>query len=747
MPELTSRTCSTGVRATISAASSTSPGVGVPKLVPCAAAAVTSAATTSGWAWPRISGPQERDQVDVASPVRVEQVRTLAPDHEPGGAADGPERAHGRVDPARHERAGAVEEVLRGRRVGGVYVGHGTAILSAELTVPPRDPAIGIPGAGDLGLVAWRHDDRRPGRRSRSGCRPTRTHHGDTVTDDYAWLADKDDPDTIAYLTAENDVHRGPHRPPGRAPGDDLQRDQGPDQGDRPVGAGPQGRVLVLHPHGRGPAVRHPLPARRSRRARSTRRPPRTVDRSTARTCCSTATSRPASPSSSRSAPSTVSPDGNLLAYSVDLERRRAVHPAGQGPAHRRTAAGHGDRRSFYGSAWSADGSTLFYLTVDEAWRPNKVWRHHLGTPTTDDVLVLEEPDERFWVGVGLTRSEAYVIIDMHSKLTSEVHVIPAGRPDGRAGGGRRRVGRASSTRSSTTRPATGSWCCTTTAPRTSRWPGPRPRARGLARADPAHPRHPPARRRRVRRPHGGVAAPRRAHRRCGSCRPTAPPYDVDFPEPVYTVGLDANPEYDTASIRLQYTSLVTPDSVYDYDLRTRELVLRKQRAGAGRLRPGRLRAAPGVGHRARRHPGADLLVCRRDTPRDGVRADRPLWIRLLRDEHRPVVLHRPTVPCGPGLRLRHRPRPRRRRDGPALVRGGQAAGQAEHVHRLRRLRPAPGQGAAGPSPERIVARGGSAGGLLVGAVANLAPRRSPASSPRCRSWTRSTPSSTRRCR
>ncbi len=59
VPELTSRTCSTGVRATISSASSTSPGVGVPKLVPLAAAACT-AATTSGWAWPRISGPQEQ---------------------------------------------------------------------------------------------------------------------------------------------------------------------------------------------------------------------------------------------------------------------------------------------------------------------------------------------------------------------------------------------------------------------------------------------------------------------------------------------------------------------------------------------------------------------------------------------------------------------------------------------------------------------------------------------------------------
>ena len=63
-------------------------------------------------------------------------------------------------------------------------------------------------------------------------------------------------------------------------------------------------------------------------------------------------------------------------------------------------------------------------------------------------------------------------------------------------------------------------------------------------------------------------------------------PYDIAFPEPVYSVGLDANPEYDTDSIRLHYTSLVTPDSVYDYDLATRELVLRKQKPVLGGYDP-----------------------------------------------------------------------------------------------------------------------------------------------------------------
>ena len=52
--------------------------------------------------------------------------------------------------------------------------------------------------------------------------------------------------------------------------------------------------------------------------------------------------------------------------------------------------------RSYYGGAWSADSPWFFYTVHDEAYRPHEVWRHRLGTPVEDDVLVLDEPDERF---------------------------------------------------------------------------------------------------------------------------------------------------------------------------------------------------------------------------------------------------------------------------------------------------------------------------------------------------------------
>ena len=68
-----------------------------------------------------------------------------------------------------------------------------------------------------------------------------------------------------------------------------------------------------------------------------------------------------------------------------------------------------------YGSAWSLDASVLFYITVDDAWRPYRVWRHLVGELDSQDVIVFEEPDERFFVGVDLSRSEKFVTIDVHS--------------------------------------------------------------------------------------------------------------------------------------------------------------------------------------------------------------------------------------------------------------------------------------------------------------------------------------------
>ena len=84
------------------------------------------------------------------------------------------------------------------------------------------------------------------------------------------------------------------------------------------------------------------------------------------------------------------------------------------------------------GTAWSSDSSVLFYVTADEQQRPCTVWRHRLGTAQQDDEQVFHEPDERFFVNIGLTRSSAWIVIDSTSKTSSEVMVLAAADPFGR---------------------------------------------------------------------------------------------------------------------------------------------------------------------------------------------------------------------------------------------------------------------------------------------------------------------------
>ena len=79
------------------------------------------------------------------------------------------------------------------------------------------------------------------------------------------------------------------------------------------------------------------------------------------------------------------------------------------------------------GTAWSQDGTTLFYVRPDDQERPSQVWRHRVGDVTgADDTLVHDEPDERFFVAIGETRSAEWIVIHSASKTTSEVQLAPS---------------------------------------------------------------------------------------------------------------------------------------------------------------------------------------------------------------------------------------------------------------------------------------------------------------------------------
>ena len=129
-----------------------------------------------------------------------------------------------------------------------------------------------------------------------------------------------------------------------------------------------------------------------------------------------------------------VSPDHRLLAWSSDLDgserytlRIRDLSPTTG--AEPRDLDDCIEGTSWGGTAWSTDGHYLFYVMPDEAMRPYKVWRHRLGTPSTDDVMVWEEPDERFFVHLERTRSDAWIVITSASHTSSEVWLLPADRP------------------------------------------------------------------------------------------------------------------------------------------------------------------------------------------------------------------------------------------------------------------------------------------------------------------------------
>ena len=125
----------------------------------------------------------------------------------------------------------------------------------------------------------------------------------------------------------------------------------------------------------------------------------------------------------------TISDDGNLLAYSTDNTgfRQYRLHLRDL-----RTGKDLPDTVEKTGSiVWAADNQTLFYTVEDPAKRQYRLYRHKLGTDTKNDDLVYEEKDERFDLGAGRTRSRRYILLESGSHTTSEVRYLDAAIPSG----------------------------------------------------------------------------------------------------------------------------------------------------------------------------------------------------------------------------------------------------------------------------------------------------------------------------
>jgi oligopeptidase B len=311
-----------------------------------------------------------------------------------------------------------------------------------------------------------------------------------------------------------------------------------------------------------------------------------------------------------------LSPDHRLLAYAVDVDG---------GEVHRvrvRDLESGEDlpdviERTYYGLAWASDNRTLLYTRPDEAMRPWQLWRHHLGTPPEADVCVLTEPDDRFFLSVARSKTGRLIVIALGSQVTSEVHLLDAAAPEGeprvvepRRQGIEYSVADHGDRLFITTNdgaenfrlmeaplaaPGRASWREVIGGRDDVKLDGVDVFARHLA----VFERSSGLRRIRVMDLPGGSL------------------HEVEQDEPVYGLWPGENPELDTDTLRFELSSPVTPRSTYDYDMRSRDRVLRKRVHVRGhdpsRYRTERLWAAAADGVRV-----PISVVHRADLPRDG---------------------------------------------------------------------------------------------------------------------------------
>ncbi|MBY6060822.1 S9 family peptidase [Microbacterium esteraromaticum] len=113
-----------------------------------------------------------------------------------------------------------------------------------------------------------------------------------------------------------------------------------------------------------------------------------------------------------------ASDDGSRLLWSVDVEGSElyTVHVRDLATGEALITPIENTAQAFF----TPDGTGVLYTTRDEAWRPDTLWLHRIGTDTEADVRLFHEPDERFWLGAGITRSKKYLLIDVGSKISSE---------------------------------------------------------------------------------------------------------------------------------------------------------------------------------------------------------------------------------------------------------------------------------------------------------------------------------------
>jgi oligopeptidase B len=530
------------------------------------------------------------------------------------------------------------------------------------------------------------------------------TTHGETRTDDYAWLRERSDPEVTAYLEAEN-AYTTEVMKPTEALREQLYKEI-------------LGRVLETDLS---------VPVRRGEYYYYSR----TEEGKAYGIYCRKhggleaseqilldANVLAAGQNYFRLGDFSVSPDHRLLAYSTDFDgdETHTVYIKDL-----ETGALLEDRieKVSYSLEWSNDNRTLFYTMMDAARRPYRVFRHQLGE--TADTLVFQEDDERFALSLHKTLSEAWLFIALGSPLTTEFRYLDANNARGEF---RPILPRRQDTEYDVVHHGVYFYIRTND------------RAKGFRvvrtpTSDPSEAAFEEIVAGRAGITVEGLEAFRNHlvifERERGlekiaiRALPSGDTHYIEFPEPVYTVTPGGNAEFDSTVLRFVYGSLITPASVYDYDMNTRDRTLLKQQPVLGGYDPGQY-----------------------DTERifasasDGVEIPISLVYRkgLRKDGRNPLLLYAygsygiSTPPAFSSDRLSLLDR------GfvfaIAHIRGGADLGKEWHdAGKLLQKKntftdfvaSAEHLIAAGyTSPDRLAILGGSAGGLLVGTVLNLRP-------------------------
>jgi len=424
-----------------------------------------------------------------------------------------------------------------------------------------------------------------------------------------------------------------------------------------------------------------------------------------------------------------VSPGHGRLAYAVDTTGDERFTLRIRDLATGTDLPGEIEGTS-YGVAWANDNETIFFTRPDAANRTYQLWRHTLGSPEAEDLLVHEETDERFHLGVDRTKDGAFIVLELHSKITAEVHTIDADKPrsspqivEPRRQGVEYQVEHHGDTFLLLTNDEAENFRVVATPasdPGRSRWTeviahredvriegldvfarhlvsyerlDGNPRVRVIGLADEESPWQ------------GSLGE--------GAYIPIAEVPSASWGGP--------NPEFASSTLRYDYSSLITPRAIFDLDMDNGCSVLRKQQPVLGGYDPAdfateRLWATAPDGTRV-----PISVVHRRDTPLDGTAPCLLYGYGAYEHSVDPVfsTFRLSLLERGFVFAIAH-------------VRGGGELGRRWYEEGKLLSKPNTFTDFVACArhlvdngwtrPERLVARGGSAGGLLVGAVANLAP-------------------------